>query len=197
MLHIINPLDNTDDAKSEYFKKVKDTMKSDASSGTPGNEKDNKNIKRLKIDYFSYFKIIILLGVIIFIIYALSYLLKRYLKIKGQIGEGAAVVLSQSLGPGKWLQVVNVFGKYLVLGITNDRINLLTEITDQKEIERIEVNLNTRKAEDGSSFLDIVSDLLKNKFKKEKAQADKFDYESDSVDFLKKQRERLDNLKDD
>jgi len=191
-------LDNTDDAeKSEYFKKVKDSMKNDASSRTISDENDNKNIKRLKIDYFSYFKIIILLVIIILIIYALSYLMKRFLKIKGKVGEGAVIVSSQSLGPGKWLQVVNVFGKYLVLGITNDRINLLTEITDQKEIERIEVNLNTRKAEDGSSFLDIISDLLKNKFKKDKTQEDKFDYESHSVDFLKKQRERLDNLKDD
>ncbi|MBN2546216.1 MAG: flagellar biosynthetic protein FliO [Spirochaetes bacterium] len=190
-------MDNTDDAKSEYFKKVQETMKKDPAIGTFNSEKDNKNIKRLKIDYFSYFKIIILLVIIIFIIYALSYLLKRFLRIKGQIGEGASIVISHSLGPGKWLQVVNVFGKYLVLGITNDRINLLTEITDQKEIERIEVNLNTKKAEDGSSFLDIISDLLKNKFKKDKTQNDKFDYESDSVDFLKKQRERLDNLRDD
>ena len=84
-------------------------------------------------------------------------------------------------------------GKYLILGVTNDNINLISEITDQKEIERLEINLNEQKVDSGNSFSTIITNFLKNnvKFKESKKE---FDYENDSVEFLKKQNDRLDKM---
>lgn len=186
----------------EYFKKIKESMKNAPATKENLTSQEKKEVEtktrpRLKIDYFSYIKIIFVLAIVIFIIYFLAYLMKKFLFTKGEIGEGINVIVSHSVAPGKWLQVVNIFGKYLVLGITNENINVLTEITDPKEIERIEVILNTKKAEEGHSFIDIVTDILKGKFKKQTKIKEKFDfdYESDSLDFLKKQKERLEKIK--
>ncbi|HOJ63111.1 MAG TPA: flagellar biosynthetic protein FliO [Spirochaetota bacterium] len=152
------------------------------------NLSSDKDNKKIKIDYFAYIRIILVLAVVLGIIYGLFIFLKKSLKIKDDTSEGATVIVSHSLGPGKWVQVVFVGGKYLILGITNENINLLGEITDPKEIERYEIYLNQRKSEDGHSFRDIISDFFKKKSPKKE-----FDYESDSIDFLKKQRERLNN----
>lgn len=187
----------TDKNDKEYFSKIRENMKLDKSQTDNNKTSTDKNRSRLKIDYFSYIKIIIVLAVVIALIYGLAYFLKKYLIAKGEVGEGVTTVVSHSLTPGKWIQIVNVFGKYLVLGVTNDKITLLTEITDPKEIDRIEMIMSAKKAEEGSSFVDIISDILRGKFKKDVEEKNKFDYEEDSVDFLKKQRERIDRIKDD
>lgn len=159
-------------------------------------DKDNKKAtKRINLSsgYFEYIKIIVILALVIAIIYGIFYFLKKTLKIKDETGEGAAIISNQSIGPGKWIQIVFVGGKYLILGVTNDNINLISEITDPKEIERLEISLNERKTDEGHSFSDIMSAFFKNnlKFKENKKQ---FDYEEDSVDFLKKQKDRLNKL---
>lgn len=152
----------------------------------------NKDDKKIKVDYFAYIRIIIVLGIVIAIIYVVFLFLKKSLKIKDDTSEGATIIMSHSLGPGKWIQVVFVGGKYLILGITNENINLLGEITDQKEIERYEIFLNQKKSEEGHTFKDIIKDFFKSKFNKKIEK--EFDYENDSIEFLKKQRERLDKI---
>ena len=155
------------------------------------NDKNKKKQNPIKINYFSYIKIIIVLGLAIAVIYGLSLLLKKTLK--GNTNESAEVIISQSLGPGKWIQVVYLAGKFLVLGVTNDQVNLLTEITDKAEIERFEIIMNQSKVESGGGFIDVIVDFFKNKISRPLSKK-KFDYEEDSVDFLKKQKERIDKM---
>lgn len=178
--------------------KVKNSMnKEDLKSSDKKDIKKNAD-KKFRIDYWAYFKIIFLLGIVIAIIYLLSRVMRKFLIIKGQVPEGAVIIVSQSLGPGKWLQVLNVFGKYLILGVSNDRINLLSEITDPKEIERLEVIINSKKAEEGHDFMDIVKDFFKTKLKNiKKVNKSNFDYEKDSLDFIRKQKERINKINND
>jgi flagellar protein FliO/FliZ len=181
--------------ESAYFGKVKSVMdkeKKDQASSEENKDKQDKK-KKISIGYFSYIKIIIVLAIVIGLIYGITYFIRKSLKITDKAGEGATIVLSQPLGPGKWIQVVFVAGKYLVLGVTNDHINLISEVTDKKEIERFEVLMNERKTEEGHSFMDVVTDFFKNTLKK-KVTKESFDYEKDSLGFLKKQKERLDKL---
>ena len=162
---------------------------------TTSDKKDNKKNKpALSINIFSYIQIIIVLILVVLVIYGLSLILKRFIGLKGGVQSNAEIILNQALGQGKWLQVVHICGKYLVLGITNDNINLLTEINDQKEIEKFEVILNEKKVNTGNNFIDMISDFFKNKLKRN-IDKEKFDYETDSVDFLNKQKDRLDRLK--
>ena len=153
------------------------------------NEKTKRNFG---INIFSYIKIIFVLIIIIGIIYFIAHFLKKYVYKTGQAGQAVDIVISQSLGPGKWIQVVNIGGKFLILGVTNDNISLLTEVKDKAEIERYEIIMNEKKTEVGETFVDVVSTFLKDKFKKFKK--DKFDYEVDTIEFLNNQKERIDKL---
>jgi flagellar protein FliO/FliZ len=150
----------------------------------------------VKIGYFSYIRIIVVLGLVVLAIYVLSLILKRFLRIKGSTGGAATILTNQSLGPGKWIQVVFAGGKYLILGVTNEQINLLSEVTDPREIERLELLIHEQKVKEGDSFLDVITDFFKNILHKT-APKKKFDYETDSVDFLEEQRRRLKKMNGD
>lgn len=199
--------DTTDDFKeneSSYINKIDQTIHNKNSventtkqdDTTQNTDKQNNDKSKYSIGYFSYIKIIIVLIIVILLIYGLSILAKKYLKIKGNSGEQALILSNQSLGPGKWIQIVYIAGKFLILGITNENVSLITEVTDPKEKERLEIALNEIKIEKGSSFIDSISNVFKNILHK-KSPIEKFDYEKDSVDFLKKQNDRLDKFKDE
>ncbi|HOV12679.1 MAG TPA: flagellar biosynthetic protein FliO [Spirochaetota bacterium] len=180
-------------SEKEYFEKVKNSMGEKKGNDTKdANKKSEKKINLTK-GYLDYIRIIVVLALVVGAIYGIFYFIKKSLKIKDEVGEGSTILLNHSIGPGKWLQIVYIGGKYLILGITNDSINLISEITDQKEIERLEIGLNDRKTEEGNTFSNIISGFFKNnlKFKEEKKQ---FDYEEDGIDFIKKQKDRLDKL---
>jgi len=181
--------DKNKTTEKEYFDKVKSVMSKDAKNP----DSIAKTRAGRNIGVFSYIKVIIVLVVIIGIIYLISQFIRKYMNVKTEIGEGTNVISSHAIGAGKWIQVVYVTGKFLILGVTNDNITLLSEVKDPKEIERLEVLMNEKKTEEGYNFVDVVSSFLKDKFnttfKKEK-----FNYETDSIDFLSKQKERLKRL---
>ncbi len=162
-------------------------------SEQPGQIENKKQNRFFKTDYFAYLKIIIVLALVIGVIYFISMLMKRALKLKNKPGEGATIVLSQALGPNKYIQVVAIAGKYLILGVTNDSINLIAEVTDPKEIEKFEIIQNEKMTKDGHDFIDVVSNFVKNTVGG-KNKKNKFDYEVDSLDFLNKQKNRINGI---
>ncbi|MBE9532459.1 MAG: flagellar biosynthetic protein FliO, partial [Proteobacteria bacterium] len=48
------------------------------------------------------------------------------------------VVTSMPLGPKKMVSVVNVAGKYMVLGVGPESVNFLTNIDDAQALEKLE-----------------------------------------------------------
>ncbi len=169
-------------------------MGSETASAT--NTDENKGTQKDKINmnknYLNYFKIIIVLAIVIGIIYAFFWFIKKFMKIQN-VGSDGVVITTTNIAPGKSIIVTFVCGKYLVLGVTNDNINFIAEITDQKEIERLEILANNREKEEGKDFFDVMSNYFK-KFLKKDTKQQKFDYEKDSVDFLKKQKDRIDKM---
>lgn len=66
----------------------------------------------------------------------------RYLKSKsvgGNMGELATTLGSVALAPGKHLQVVDLAGKILVLGVSDAGVQLVTEVEDARTAERIRI----------------------------------------------------------
>ena len=154
---------------------------------------NNKNgkLRRSSVDVGAYIRIIVVLALMIGAIYLIFYFMKKFLKVKEDTGDGVQLLTSRTLGPGKQVQVVFVHGRYLILGVTNDNINLLGEITDPKEIEHIELYANEQAAESGQTFSEIIAGMYKRLFGKKTAEDKKFDYETDEVDFLREQQEKL------
>lgn len=58
-------------------------------------------------------------------------------------GEAIKVLSVASLGQNKFLQVVDLAGKVIVVGVSDNAISLITEITEKDQIDRIRI-LSTR-----------------------------------------------------
>ncbi len=82
------------------------------------------------------------LAVVVGALLVAFYVVKRFLK-KDTGGSGnplIRVIASQYVGIKKNIALVEVPGAVLVLGISNDRINLLTKIEDQTVLDGIKTN---------------------------------------------------------
>ena len=179
-------------AEQEYIGKVRAAMhnqRGDTSADNANNA--NGKIRRTSVDVGAYIRIIVVLALMIGAIYTIFRVMKKFLKVKEDTGDGVQLLTSRTLGPGKQVQVVFVHGRYLILGVTNDNINLLGEITDPKEIEHIELYANEQAAESGQTFGEIITNMYKRVFGKKTAENKSFDYETDEVDFLREQQEKL------
>lgn len=178
---------------ARLMQQIRQSMSSGADSSADQLINGNgSQVRKIKIDYWSYIKIIIVLALVVVAIYAIFRFMKKFLKIKDDVGEDAQIITSQTLGPNRWLQVVYIHGKYLILGVTSENINLISEITDPKEIERLDIYSNQQEVNKGSSFQELFNNLKNSIFGK-KDKKDDFNYETDEVDFLKNQNKRFES----
>lgn len=74
------------------------------------------------------------------VVIGLAYFTSRFLGQKmGRFTGGGdhRIVVNLPLGPNRAVQIVEIAGKYLVLGVTDHNITLLQEISDPLQIERL------------------------------------------------------------
>jgi flagellar biogenesis protein FliO len=75
------------------------------------------------------------------------YYFYRFVTKKGGVnmfgGEAIKVLSVVSLGQNKFIQIVDLAGKVLVVGVSDGGINLISEITDKDQVDRIRI-LSTR-----------------------------------------------------
>jgi flagellar protein FliO/FliZ len=116
------------------------------------------------------------------------------------LGREAIQILSVvPIGPNKHLQVVDVAGRVLILGVSDGGINLITEIREKEDIDRIRM-LSSKSAplktegfhEYLSRNVDRIFKRVRPHVKGELREGPRGD--SDRLDYLKRQRERLKNL---
>jgi flagellar biosynthetic protein FliO len=84
--------------------------------------------------YKEYTRVISTLLIVIALIIATAYVLKKKYGVRANIrGKGRLiqVVDHTPMGMKKSVSLVKVPGKHLLLGLTNDRIELITEIADE------------------------------------------------------------------
>ncbi len=118
-------------------------------------------------------------------------------------GREAIKVLSVvPLGQNKYLDVIDLAGKVMVIGVSENSINLITEITDRDQIDRIRILSSKAPPRDRGSggfqenilrqigrFMGRVHDY-KNR---DRYKSTAVDYPSD-IEYLKRQKDRLRNL---
>lgn len=179
-------------AEQEYLNKVRSSMHSGGADASADNAHSaDTGRRRTNAGVWSYLRIIIILALMVAAIYAVFRVMKKLLKVKEDTGDGVQLLTSRTLGPGRQVQVVFVHGKYLILGVTNDNINLLGEITDPKEIEHIELYANEQASESGQTFAQIITGMYSRLFGKKTAEKKSFDYEKDEMDFIRRQKQKL------
>jgi flagellar protein FliO/FliZ len=112
------------------------------------------------MDFFSIVKVIFLLLFILGIIYGTLYLLKKYLYVTDKKGTKLIkikVLSTQMILPKKFIQVVQVHDKILVLGISEHSITLLKEFEDFSDTL---TDTENNKLEFKDNFLDILKKNL-------------------------------------
>lgn len=73
------------------------------------------------------------------------YMLKRFMDRGSGGGDKGApirVLTSKFIGPKKSIAVVEVYGRYLVVGITSGGINLLADLKDEADVSRVESSMS-------------------------------------------------------
>jgi flagellar protein FliO/FliZ len=111
------------------------------------------------------FKVVAALVVVIGLILVTIYILKRYFKIGGAgTARGRVRVIdSLPLGGKKMIHVLKVYERSLVIGVTGDRIDLLTELSDE------EVPAGSARVEGRKKGFGEIFPLLPRRRKGEKA----------------------------
>jgi flagellar biogenesis protein FliO len=133
-----------------------------------------------------------------------------------RIGRDVVQVLAIApLSHGKFIQIVDIAGKVMVLGITDNNINMITEIKDKEEIDRIKLESSKSLPASGlptGNFQEFVKEQIGNFTEKMKnkqtkqgnnkirrnsknfSQHKNDDLSDDRLDFLRNQKKRLKKL---
>jgi flagellar biogenesis protein FliO len=144
------------------------------------------------------FKTIIVLGLLVGGFY---YFYRFVTKKTGMHFVGREVIKILSIvpvGQNKYLQVLDLAGRVMVIGVSDSNINLITEIKDKDEIDRIRLLSSKSTPVQPGGFQEYISKyiskLFGDKIPNEKHGNFEVKYEDtsiDRIDYLKKQRERL------
>jgi flagellar protein FliO/FliZ len=150
------------------------------------------------------FKTVLIMGLIV----AGFYYFLKYVTRKTAVqvlGQDAIQVLSMvPIGQNKYLQIVDLAGKLFVLGVAENSINLITEIDDKSEIDRIRLLSSKSSGERGKGFPDFIAKQVGGflgRLNEKRSESVRREREFSSgresgidLDYLKNQRKRLRDL---
>jgi flagellar biogenesis protein FliO len=151
-----------------------------------------------------FFKTVFVLG----IFGAGFYFFFKYVKKKtgmASAGQGAAQILSVvPLGQNKFLQIVDIGNRLLIVGVCDANITLISEVRERDEIDRLRLLSSKSISPMAYGFQDFVSEHVGSlidfigkkrsgvKNKKEKHDIYETEYLDDErIDYMKSQRDRL------
>lgn len=183
----------------------RETDREDA-AGVPGgnyNDEDFKPQVEEESSAWMFIKMLLVLG----IFGGGFYYFYRFVTKKAGIsifgGEAIKVLSVVPLGQNKFLQVVDLAGRLLVVGVSDSSISLITEITEKEQMDRIRI-LSTRTpphAKGAGGFQDhvvkeigrLISRVRDMRRRDTGHRAVEIERPSD-IDYLRQQRSRLKNM---
>ncbi|MFH0974628.1 MAG: flagellar biosynthetic protein FliO [Spirochaetota bacterium] len=197
-------------------KPVKEKITTDSQNKQSGNTGENNNkttaaenslydYERPTVEEESYvwlfFKTLIVLAMLVGGFYYFYRFVTKKTGIQSVGREVIRILSIVPVGQNKFLQVVDLAGRIMVIGVSDSNINLITEIKDKDEIDRIRILSSKSSPVQPGGFQEYVSKYVSRLFKKdaginefsdkENIEAFNRETETDRLDFLKKQRERL------
>lgn len=162
--------------------------------GTPESELETNNFPGVSLGDF--LRVILILGVIIALIYALVWMLKKLTGIKADSGDEISIYSTRPIKGNSALHLMGVGERIFLIGSTDNSINLISEIDDKETID--EIRLNSSKMPARGGFAKLLKERFSGKSpeRTEGARTIKMDdYSADSsILNLQKQRERLKDL---
>ncbi len=149
-------------------------------------ERDRLNQQSSNFGFFQITFILLILCVIGYFIY--KYVSKRK-SLQMEAADYINVLATSPLAANKHLQVVQIFDNIYILGVGDNSINLIKEVTDKNLISQIREEAKNRLP--SLTFKEQIVKLL-NKVKP--GATIKKDPEEEALSFFKEQREKLNHL---
>lgn len=112
-------------------------------------------------------KMLSALGIVLGGMLLLFYFMKRYLKrdLPGSKGRLIRVLATSYMGVKKHISLIEVPGSVLVVGITNDRISLLSKIEDDAILDKLKPTEDESSQGSFSDHLQKISSKIRSKNK--------------------------------
>lgn len=117
-------------------------------------------IQQPAFSFFDILRVIFILGLILFLIFAAIWILKKVSPgvMRGTQGNVIKILSSTYLGPKKALYLIEVFDRVILVGMTDNSVNALAEFTDRDKIGEYIERKSLKSA--GSGFASILSSFL-------------------------------------
>lgn len=146
-------------------------------------------------------KMIIILGIMVGGFYYFFKFVSKKTGINVHGEDMIQILASSAVGQNKYIQIIDVAGSILVLGITDGNINLITEITNREQIEHIRILGADNKPAMEGNFQDLLKERIAGVVKKiserknSGEQRKTFeDFERHNFEYLQQQKGRLKDL---
>lgn len=127
-------------------------------------------------------RMILVLAAVIGVVYGIFYLLKRGSKGRFVQNDAIRVLGSQSLPGNRSMYLVEVGSQVFLIGAGGDSVNLISEITDKETVDEMILRGGEDSVGSKKSFSELISGIFKGN-------------ESQSLGFMREQRERLEQLR--
>lgn len=141
--------------------------------------------------FWDVFRIILVLAFIVGCIYFVLWILRRGMKINREDDPFLRKISAVDLSPGKSVQIITLFDKAYILGVSDDSVNLISEITEKDLVDSMNVYSDEHKhVSKPKTFEELLNIFTrKNAFGENDVQ--KKSSSEKIVDLLKKQRNRI------
>lgn len=141
-----------------------------------------------------FLRMILVLAIVLVLIWLLFKFLKKNSLIISDDDKFLRRAASVSLGPGKSVQIITLIDKAYLLGVTDNSINLISEIQDTELINALNLYADkTQNASKPKNFTEILELFMPNASKGQPDQTNVFE-DSKSEQILNSLRKRTSNL---
>lgn len=111
-----------------------------------------------------FIRMLLVLGFVVSVIYALFYVLRRASNRNQPRSDMLQVLGSTQLAAGRSLHLVEVGGQVLLVGSSENSVNLISEVTNSETVDELLLQAASRRSPAGGSgakrFGDLLGDLM-------------------------------------
>lgn len=148
-------------------------------------------------------RVVLVLAIVCAAIYGVVWLLKKTTVVNAANDPYLKAVSSITLAPNKTVQVITIGTKAYLVGVTDQGITLIDEVTDRELIDAMNLEADRKASMPHANFASVLSSFLpKNEARTKNPDESSTDrekeaYGSGAADIIRRQRARLSGSSDD
>ncbi len=165
--------------------KIIDTQ--DAAAGDNREDGEVRNRSLVTFTVWDFFRMVFVLVFVAGCIYALVFLLKKASAGRFEESELINIISSKSINTGKTLHIVEVGNQMMIIGVSEESISHISDITDKETYEMIKLHKGENTNPRGDTFYSYLSKVI-NPGGRKKTKS------GDIHELLEKQKKRMEKL---